>query len=128
MCTSNVVGDYILEVRTHNYSNPNSLLATASVVCCDESCGMPSCDNIFYYCLRSLGTSNKDGECSGGNRSHVNYDDAPLNFSQSTVLGLPNPLPLRGLTRNWTVSITSSLHTLIVCMYVCMYAGSSVFS
>ena len=100
MCISTVVGDYIVEVRIHNYSNPNSLLADGSH--CDA---LSFCDNVFHYCLRSISTSNSSNECSGGSKSNINYNDAPLNFSQSMVLGLPNPLPLRGLTTEWTVSI-----------------------
>ena len=95
-----MVGDYIVEVQIHNFSNPNSLLADGS------RCDM-HCDNVFHYCLRSINTSSN--ECSGGNRSDVNYNDAPLNFSLSMVLGLPNPLPLRGLATQWTVSIKPAL-------------------
>lgn len=97
-----VVGDYVVRVRTHNYSNPDSLLVDGST-CCDLPCGEPSCDSIFYYCLRSLGTSDGDCECSA-EISKVNYDDAPLNFSQPTVLELPNPLPLQEPKKEWTVS------------------------
>ena len=93
-----VVGDYVVRVRTLNYSNPNSLLANSS--CCDHPSGEPSYDNVFHHCLKS--TSDGEGQCSDG--SLVNYDDAPLNFSQPIILGLPNPLPLRGPQREWTVS------------------------
>ena len=89
------IGDYILRVRIHNYSNPSSVLANSS--CCDYPCGEPSCDNIiFHYCLRSLGTRDGRLHCSD-----VNYDDAPLNFSQPISLGLLNPLSIQG---PWTVS------------------------
>ena len=103
VCISSAVGDYIVEVRTHNYSNPDSLLFDET--CCDL-CGTwySGCDNVFYYCLRNLSTSRANKECAGGNRSLVNSNDAPLNFSKPTVLGLPNPLPLQGLTREWNVS------------------------
>jgi hypothetical protein len=94
-----------VEVRIHHYSNPNSLLVDG--IRCDTPWYTTSarCDNVFHYCLRSINTSESNDECSGGNRSDVNSNDTPLNFSQSTVLGLPNPLPLRGLTTQWTVSI-----------------------
>ena len=105
VCMATVIGDYTVEVRTHNYSNPGSLLARNGA-CCDPlhmSClNFTGCDNYFYYCLRSLGSNGTD--CTGGRTSLINYDDAPLNFSQDTVLGLPNPLPLPGLTKEWHVS------------------------
>ena len=95
--STNVVGDYIVRVRMHNYSNPHSLLID-STQCCDQPCGEPSYDTVFHYCLRILGTpSDEDGECTNGavyKRGLVNYDDAPLNFSRPIVLGLQNPLPL----------------------------------
>jgi hypothetical protein len=115
---TNVVGDYVVRVRTHNYSNPSSLLANSS--CCDQPCGEPSCDNIFFhYCLKNLGTSYGDGQsCSDG--SLINYDDASLNFSQPIVFGLPNPLPLQGPQREWTVSLSqcnngTRAHTVHMC-------------
>ena len=103
MCMAMATGDYIVEVRTHNYSNPGSLLANGR--CCDSPltpCTFHGCDNHFYYCLRSLGSTGAG--CSGGKSSNININDAPLNFSQDRVLGLPNPLPLPGLTREWHVS------------------------
>ena len=86
-----VEGEYIVEIRTHNFSNPGSLLADGS--CCDsntitESC-VSGCDNYFYYCLKTLGNTRPG--CSGGRTSMVGYDDRPLNFSQPIVLGLPTP-------------------------------------
>ena len=117
-------GDYIVEVRTHSYNNPRSLLADGN--CCDYSnlqCAVPGCDNVFYYCLRTIGSYSSRERCNGGMMSpYINNNDSPLNFSQPIVLGLPNPLPLRGLTREWTVSIiTSSLYTVsfFICNYVC---------
>lgn len=35
--------------------------------------------------------------------SGVNRDSAEIDFSASNVLGLPNPIPLRGLTLSWQV-------------------------
>ena len=104
-----------MEVRIHNYSNPNSLLFNHS--CCDMPCHTQNarCDNVFHYCLRSINTPELNKECSGGNRSDVNDDDAPLNFSQSMVLGLPNPLPLQGLTTEWRVRIRYKHQA---CMYI----------
>ena len=113
MCILSVVtGEYVVEVRTHGYNNPRSLLADGS--CCDNinsstwlwpTCTVPGCDNVFYYCLRRLGSS---GGCDGARMvSEINHNDTPLNFSNDTVLGLPNPLPLSGLTREWSVSYST---------------------
>ena len=99
---TSVVGDYVVRVRTHNYSNPGGLLVDST--CCDLSCGVPSCDNVFYYCLRTLDTSDGDRECRDEKRNLVNYNDEPLDFSQPNVLGLFNPLPLQGLKKEWAVS------------------------
>ena len=38
-------------------------------------------------------------------QSDVNENDAAVNFSQSTVLGLSNPLNFPGLTNDWKVSV-----------------------
>lgn len=101
-----------MEVKTHSFSNPGSLLANGE--CCDynitagdESCAVPGCDNYFYYCLRSIDSTK--GGCSGGRVSMVHYNDYPMDFSQPTVFGLPNPLPLPGLTREWNVRILDIL-------------------
>ena len=109
--STNVVGDYIVRVRMHNYSNPHSLLID-STQCCDQPCGEPSCDTVFHYCLRILGTpSDEDGECTNSavyKRSLVNCDDAPLNFSQPIVLGLQNPLSLADkVKKEWKVSCSN---------------------
>ena len=92
-----VVGDYVVRVRAHNYSYPNSIFANSS--CCNHPCGESSCDNIFHYCLRSLGT--RDGQLHCNDENFVNYDDEPLNFSKPIALGLLNPLSIQG---PWTVS------------------------
>ena len=126
MCTCTVIqqirimtmatADYINQVRTHNYNHPSSQLANGG--CCQfyphynfmlRKCIVSGCKNRFYYCLRSLGSAEAD--CSGGNTtytSEVNSNDRPLNFFHPTVLGLPNPLPLPELTREWKVSCNYS--------------------
>ena len=37
-------------------------------------------------------------------RSGTAFDDRPIDFTQSTVLGLPNPLPLGGTSERWEVN------------------------
>ena len=101
-------GEYTVEIRLRNFTNPSDLLANGE--CCDlnitlgdGSCALSGCDSYFYHCLRALGSTG--GSCSaGGQTSAVNYNNAPLNFSERRVLGLPNPLLLPGLTKQWNVS------------------------
>ena len=47
---NSVVGECVVRVRIHNFRNPGSLLNDNT--CCDLSCGVPSCDNFFYYCRK----------------------------------------------------------------------------
>lgn len=115
-------------MRVHSYHGDDKCpvcIDFASPGCCDHfsntrTCtGIERCDNTFYYCLRDFGTVSSlntagSERCGNNDRyaklSGVNTDSAPLNFSQDTVLGLPNPIPLRGRTSTWAVSI---YHTLI---------------
>lgn len=101
-------GEYAVEVRLHNFSNPSNLLANGE--CCDYnitlgdgSCAVSGCDSYFHHCLRVLGSTGS--ACpAGGQTSRVNYNNASLNFSEPRILGLSNPLPLPGLTKEWNVS------------------------
>ena len=102
-------GDYIVLIRTERYRNHDGMLVNGS--CCKPlpqgtgntpSCMKNGCNSYFYYCLRSLGATGPG--CSGGRTSQVSMNDAALRFDQTMVLGLPNPLPLPGLTREWNVS------------------------
>ena len=111
-------GSYQVEVRLFNYSNPTGRCCDCprqNMVrsCCDAfdiftgPCGgVRGCDSFFLYCLRPL-NSTVEGGCANfaKKRSTVNMDDGPINFSQSTVLGLHNPLLLPGLTDAYTVSL-----------------------
>ena len=101
-----VEGKYMVEVRLFGYENPTGTCRecdfnTGTISCCDDcnrasNCGQEGrrSDSYFIYCLRpdgivGLGCSTYETETST-----VNTDDGPLDFSQSTVLGLPNPLQL----------------------------------
>ena len=96
-----VKGDYLFVVTTHGFNNSGSLLSNGA--CCDHdeggSCAVPGCDSFFRYCLRRS-RNGLDEHCR---TSQTNFDDGHLDFSESTFLSLPNPLPLQGLTRNWNV-------------------------
>lgn len=99
-----VQNEYVVMVKTHYFSNPQSLLADGT--CCDfrmdGSCAVPGCDNYFEYCLRRNG---RDENCR---ISRTNFNDQPINFSEPIILGLPNPLPLQGLTQAWVPNDVSS--------------------
>ena len=115
-------GKYTVEIRLHNFSNPSGLLADGE--CCDYnitlgdgSCVRSGCDNYFHHCLRPLGSTGSACTAGGGQTSMVNYNDALLNFTEPRVLGLPNPLPLPGLTRDWNVSGTHPSILIIELMF-----------
>lgn len=119
---------YILNVRVHSYLGDDKCpvcVEFARPGCCDNfsntrTCtGNDRCDNTFFYCLRDFGTvtslNTAGSERCGtndkfGKLSGINVDSAPLNFSQDNVLGLPNPIPLRGPTIPWQVSHTVYLN------------------
>lgn len=96
--------NYIFEVRTWSYSNPTSRLANGQQCSFYNglSCQPSTCNNRFYYCVRDLGSTESD--CNGGKTSPIYSSKNYINFESSTVRGLPNPLPLPGLTREWKVS------------------------
>ena len=101
--------------------------------CCDDpliphhsTCtGEDRCDNVFFYCLRRLGSplpqvdyvrlssfrktvsrANELGctQPSIALRSHVNLNSVFVNFNSDTVLGLPNPLVFEVTADRWQVS------------------------
>ena len=112
-----VKGEYTVQVRIYSYSNPTESCVICigpegqtdpSPRCCDtedrECIGLEAhCDTFYRYCLRPLGTTGTSG-CSGGKISTINENDAPIDFSNRTVLGLRNPFILPGLGAKWKVS------------------------
>jgi hypothetical protein len=113
-------GRYLVEVRLNGYTNPSGQCEGCEIfngwiqTCCDvqdinfatDNCiEERQCDSYFNYCLRPIGDGEPD--CSPSERrdtSSVNMNDGPLNFSQSTVLGLSNPQVLSGLRDAYEVS------------------------
>ena len=100
----------MVEVRLFDYQNPTGRCeqcpqfdsTTFPRKCCDDfsrssNCdeGDRECDSYFTYCLRPFDTTDRDCSTYETVTSTVNTDDGPLDFSQSTVLGLPNPLQLQ---------------------------------
>ena len=118
-------GDYRLLVEISSYDNPTNRCeecgqqAGLSQTCCDamqnSSCtGRAMCDNVFHYCLREPGAAEEfDAEpledCDPLRTTEVNRDGAVIDFGQSVVLGLPNPLSLTGLSQEWEVSVGSDV-------------------
>ncbi len=106
-------GDYDIIVRIYNYTNPtNTGQRRGPSNCCDrdrQAGGVCStsrrCDNIFTFCVKMLGDS-ADGTSSCMSdlmTSETNDNDAPIDFTMSTWLGLDNPLRLTGITTAWQV-------------------------
>ena len=83
--------------------------------------GDERCDSYFTYCLRPFGESQLNtSRCSSAQIiSSTNKNDGPLDFFQSTVLGLNNPQNLSGLegadnvSHYFLYSVTAWLVTVI---------------
>ena len=115
-----VQGRYLVQVRLNGYSNPTGMCGNGSACrtssgqlhCCDShntrSCsGGERCDSYFIYCLRPLGEVQlSTSRCSSDQiTSSTNHNDGPLDFSQSKVLDLDNPLYVSGLQGAYNVSL-----------------------
>ena len=110
-----VSGRYVVEVALYGYNNPTQTCHDcrdgqfADLGCCDRqdrtTCnGGDRCDSYFIYCLRTIGSSGRNCSYFGTRISTANSNDASINFNQSSVLGLENPLQMQGLTDTYTVS------------------------
>ena len=116
-----VQGCYVVQIRLNGYSNPTGRCGgqachgqSGRLYCCDSNLvGIGNCigerhgcDSYFTYCLRLFGEVQLTSQRCISNqvRSLSNHNDGPLNFSQSTVLGLDNPLNLTGLDVPYNVS------------------------
>ena len=128
-----VQGSYLVQLRVTSYTNPSNRCAECNAVsplqapfgCCDdfdelESCeDEVRCDNYFRYCLRPYATPAETLGCTIGdvitsNRPTSNNFDRDTDFSGSRVLGLDNPLSIRGAGSQWQVSLLV-LHKSIIC-------------
>ena len=100
-----------MDVELFGYHNPTGrcrgCLFDGRRGCCDWfrtiNCdGDLRCDSYFIYCL-----ANDDGCAPNSQRwiSTSNENDAPLNFSSSSILGLENPLTLEGLGSDYEVTV-----------------------
>ena len=105
-----------MEVRLFGYDNPTQRCQDcrtggefANPGCCDfhdrTICmGLERCDSYFFYCLRPIGSTGRNCSYFGNLISASIDDDGFINFNQSSVLGLENPLELPGLTDIYAVS------------------------
>ena len=104
---------YKIAVMISSYTNPVQARILCSscmdIVCCDghdSLGGCLRCDSFFTYCLRNVDTRTDDCPEDGTiMMSDVNPNDASIDFSQNTVLGLNNPIVFQGLNDTWNVSI-----------------------
>ena len=109
-----VSGNYTLNITLVSYINQNNWCSVCSddeLGCCDNydarTCiGSNRCDTYFEYCLLPLETAITTDRirCNPDATSTVLTDDGPIDFTQSVVLGLSNPLLLNGASTMWTVS------------------------
>ena len=107
-------GNYILNITLISYINHNNWCSVCSddeLGCCDNydtrvCTGSLRCDTYFEYCLLPLGTAITTDriQCNPVAISTVLMNDGPIDFNQSVVLGLSNPLLLSGPSNTWTVS------------------------
>ena len=108
-----------MEVRVFGYNNPTQTCQDCQHAgqfsdpsCCDSintksrgTCtDSDRCDSFFYYCLRTIGGVGRNCSYFGSRTSTVNMNDLQIDFNQSTVLDLANPLQLQGLTDTYAVS------------------------
>ena len=112
------IPQYEIAVTIDGYTNPQQTRCSNNMNICrhrhNECCdGFNSgtfecnrCDSFFTYCLRNFDTLTTGCPEDGSTmRSDVNPNDASIDFSQNTVLGLDNPLVFQGINHTWNVSI-----------------------
>jgi hypothetical protein len=124
-------------VQVHSYDNPTNSCAGCGQDrgCCDafndsgEECvGFKRCDNLFFYCVRPLGTPTqteqtisediestihirmRELQCMQAFRSHFSLDGQSMNFSEPLLLGIPNPLKFSVESKEWQVSKVVDYH------------------
>ena len=105
-----VRGRYLVEVEVFGYNNPTQTCQDcrdggqfADPGCCDRHdrsicISNDRCDSFFIYCLRTIGSTGRDCSYIENQMSLVNQEDLAIDFNESLVLGLNNPLQLQGLT------------------------------
>ena len=117
-------GNYTLNITLVSYLNYNNWCSECSddeLGCCDdydstECTGSFRCDTYFEYCLLPVETAiTRDRlQCNPVATSTVLTDDGPIDFTQSVVLGLSNPLQLSGTSNTWTVSKVANSGRIVI--------------
>ena len=105
-----VSADYVVQVKMLSYSNPFN--RRSDVQCCDPANNGGGCtegercDTFFIYCLMprfSTAVRCPRNEPGFTAISTSIVDGADIDFSQPTILGLPNPFNLTGISTAWEV-------------------------
>ena len=108
-----VRADYVVEVDVQSYSNPSNRAVDRGGDCCDpnvvgsdSTCtGTKLCDSYFIFCLRPLDTPLTQRGCDTPNiTSEVARNNASIDFTQPTFLGITNPFYLNA-SGPWQVRV-----------------------
>ena len=108
----------MVEVHVQSYSNPTNRAFDQDGDCCDpnlvgsdSACtGTKLCDSYFIFCLRPLNTSLTQRGCDTPNiTSEVAQNNASIDFTQPTFLGITNPFHLNA-SGPWQVSFFHYSH------------------
>ena len=105
--------DYVVEVHMQSYNNPINRAIGQEGDCCDlvpdadSTCSEHErCDSYFIFCLRPLNTSHTQRGCDAPNiTSEVAHNNASIDFTNSTFLGITNPFHLNA-SRHWQVRVS----------------------
>ena len=111
LASISVRADYVVEVHVQSYSNPTNRAVGQEGDCCDPVPGADStcsrnerCDSYFIFCLRPLNTTQRG--CDAHNiTSEVAENNASIDFTNSTFLGITNPFHLNA-SGPWQVSVS----------------------
>ena len=95
------IGSFKFEARLHSYSNPRSVILNG------DGCDIfPPCDNIFTFCLRSLGDDQSTSRfnCSlDGPFTTMTFHDDAIDFTSVTTLGTSVSNPVLFTGESWPV-------------------------
>ena len=111
--------DYVVEVLMQSYNNPTNRAEGQGGDCCDSNLvgsdsactGFMLCDSYFIFCLRPLHTSPTQRGCDTPNiTSEVASNNASIDFTQTTFLGIANPFHLNA-SGSWQVRVFLQSHS-----------------
>ena len=107
----------MVEVHVQSYSNPTNRAVGQGGECCDPLSGgnhscieTKLCDSYFIFCLRPLNTSRIQRGCDTPNiTSDISDNNASIDFTQPTFLGITNPFYLNA-SGPWQVRVFHYSH------------------